>query len=206
MGKRTNRAVYLIASTLVRPFFGMKVIGRENIPEGGCLICPNHTTASDAISAILALGRKCEYAAMAKGGFPVDRDGNDLNAIRLGTKALKDGKKLLLFPEGTRRRDGQLGPAKAGAGMFALRTNVPIVPVYITPGKKFLRRTTVRFGEAFYPERIGDKHAEHYGKEVDKLAAGVENEGKQHKRVPSCRHELLWNRVVANHQQGKKYK
>lgn len=199
MGKKTNRAIYLIASTLVRPFFGTKVIGRENIPEGGCLICPNHTTASDAISVILALGRKCEYAAMAKaelfknrvlawflsavGGFPVDREGNDLNAIRLGVKALKEGKKLILFPEGTRRRDGQLGPAKAGAGMFALRANVPIVPVYITPGKKFLRRTTVRFGEAFYPERLGEKHAEQYQNAADQIMTRIavmkaEEEGK----------------------------
>lgn len=198
MGKKLNRAIYLIATTLVRPFFGTKVIGRENIPDGGCLICPNHTTASDAISAILALGKNCDYAAMAKaelfknrivgwfltavGGFPVNREGNDLNAIRLGAKALKAGKKLILFPEGTRRRDGKLGPAKAGAGMFALRANVPIVPVYITPGRKFLRRTTVRFGESFYPECVGEKHAEQYQNASDQIMARIavmmEEEGK----------------------------
>ena len=50
MGNKLNRAIYLIGSTLVRPFFGTKVVGKENIPADGCLICPNHTTASDAIS------------------------------------------------------------------------------------------------------------------------------------------------------------
>jgi 1-acyl-sn-glycerol-3-phosphate acyltransferase len=189
MGNKLNRAIYLIGSTLVRPFFGTKVVGKENIPADGCLICPNHTTASDAISIILALGKNCDYAIMAKaelfknrilawlfnavGGFPVNREGNDLNAIRLGTKALKAGKKLILFPEGTRRRDGKLGPAKAGAGMFAMRANVPIVPVYITPGKKFLRRTTVRFGEAFYPECIGEKHAEQYQNASDQIMTRI---------------------------------
>ena len=189
MGNKLNRAIYLIGSTLVRPFFRTKVVGKENIPADGCLICPNHTTASDAISIILALGKNCDYAIMAKaelfknrilawlfnavGGFPVNREGNDLNAIRLGTKALKTGKKLILFPEGTRRRDGKLGPAKAGAGMFAMRANVPIVPVYITPGKKFLRRTTVRFGEAFYPECIGEKHAEQYQNASDQIMTRI---------------------------------
>ena len=199
MDKQRSRALYLIGSTLVRPFFRTRVIGRDNLPEGGCLVCPNHTTASDAVSALLALGKDCDYAAMAKaelfknrflawfltalGGFPVDRDGNDLNAVRIAAKALKAGKKLLLFPEGTRRKDGTLGPAKAGAGMFALRANVPIVPVYITPGKKFLRRTTVRFGEAFYPERIGEKHAEQYQNAADQIMVRIaammaEEEGK----------------------------
>ena len=57
--------------------------------------------------------------------------------------------------------------------MFAMRANVPIVPVYITPGKKFLRRTTVRFGEAFYPECIGEKHAEQYQNASDQIMARI---------------------------------
>lgn len=185
MGKKLDRAVFLVTVTVLRPIFWTKAKGKENIPSGGCLVCPNHTTATDAVSLVLALGNHCDYAAMAKaelfknrilawfltavGGFPVNREGNDLSAIRLGTKALKDGKKLLLFPEGTRRRDGKLGPAKAGAGMFALRAGVPIVPVYITPGKKLFRLTTVRFGEAFYPDSVGDKHSEQYQNASDQI-------------------------------------
>ncbi len=189
MGKKLDRAVYLITITALRPFFWTKTKGRENIPEGGCLVCPNHTTASDIVPVVLALGTRCDFAAMAKaelfqnavvawflrtvGGIPVNRDGNDLNAIRLGTKALKTGKKLILFPEGTRRRDGQLGPAKAGAGMFALRTGVPIVPVYVTPGKKLFRITTVRFGAPFYPDCAGEKHSDQYQNASDQIMAHI---------------------------------
>lgn len=198
MSKRLNRAIYLALVALLRPFFWTKAISRENIPTGGCLICPNHTTASDAISVVLALGIHCDYAAMAKaelfkmpifawilrtlGAFPVHREGSDLHAIRLGTKALKDGKKLILFPEGTRRKDAVLGPAKSGAGMFALRTGVPIVPVYITPGRKFFRRTAVRFGAPFYPDCLGEKHSEQYqnasGQIMDRIAEMMAEEGK----------------------------
>lgn len=190
MGKKLDRAVFLIAVTVLRPLFWTKAKGKENIPEGGCLICPNHTTATDAISAVLALGNHCSYAAMAKAelfknpvlawflravsAFPVNREGNDLNAIRLGTRALKEGKKLLLFPEGTRRRDGTLGPAKAGAGMFALRAGVPIIPVYITPGKKLLRRTTVRFGKPFYPDCVGEKHSDQYQNASDQIMVHIQ--------------------------------
>ena len=186
MRKRINRGLFLVAASVVRLLFWTKAKGKENIPEGGCLICPNHTTASDPISVILGLGLNCDYTVMAKAelfknqilawllrsvanAFPVNREGNDLGAIRLGTKALKEGKKLILFPEGTRRRDGKLGPAKAGAGMFALRAGVPVVPVYITPGKKLFRCTTVRFGEAFYPECVGEKHSEQYQNASDQI-------------------------------------
>lgn len=189
MGKKLDRVVISAILAVVRPFFRTKVKGLELIPEGGCLICPNHTTATDAVSTVIALYNHCEFAAMAKaelfkypviswllraaGGFPVNRESNDLNAIRLGTKALKEGKKLILFPEGTRRRDGNLGPAKAGAGMFALRAKVPIVPVYITPGKKFLRLTTVRFGEPFYPDCIGEKHSDQYQNAADQIMVKI---------------------------------
>ena len=169
MGKRADRWIYLISINILRLMYWTKAIGRENIPQGGCLICPNHTANADSISLVLALGIHCEYAAMAKaelfknpvvGGylravqaFPVNRGGNDLGAIRLGTRCIKEGKKLLLYPEGTRMKDGKLGAAKPGAGMFSLRTGAPIVP----------------FGEPFYPERRSESHAEAYQAASDQV-------------------------------------
>lgn len=197
MVKRIQRLVYLISIGLLRLVYWTKPVGRENIPAGGCLICPNHTANADSISVVLGLGITCNYAAMAKAelfknpivgaylravqAFPVNRGGSDMAAIRLGTKCIKEGKKLLLFPEGTRMKDGKLGKAKPGAGMFSLRTGAPIVPVYITPGKKFLRRTVVRFGTPFVPEREGDSHTEiyqHASDQVMERIAGLAEEGK----------------------------
>ena len=78
-------------------FFGYRVIGRENIPEGGCVVCPNHVQLSDPPFAAVALGGKTPLRLMAKkelfrkkifawliaalGAFPIDREGADITAI-----------------------------------------------------------------------------------------------------------------------------
>lgn len=67
-------------------------------------------------------------------------------------KYLKDGELLLMFPEGTRHQDGEFGDAKTGAAMLALRTGVPIIPIYLPAEKKWFRWNPVVFGEAYYPK------------------------------------------------------
>lgn len=47
-------------------FFGYRVIGRENIPEGGCVVCPNHVQLSDPPFAAVALGGKTPIRLMAE--------------------------------------------------------------------------------------------------------------------------------------------
>ena len=72
-------------------------------------------------------------------------------------KYLKDGEKLLMFPEGTRHQDGDMGDAKTGCAMLAVRTGVPIVPVYMPAEKKWFRFNPVVFGEPYYPQVVGRK-------------------------------------------------
>ena len=83
-------------------FFGYRVIGRENIPEGGCVVCPNHVQLSDPPFAAVALGGKTPIRLMAKkalfrkkifawliaalGAFPIDREGADITAIKTATR------------------------------------------------------------------------------------------------------------------------
>ena len=76
----------------------------------------------------------------------------DVAAIKTAMKYLKDGELLLMFPEGTRHQDGEFGDAKTGAAMLALRTGVPIVPIYLPAEKKWFRWNPVVFGEAYYPK------------------------------------------------------
>ena len=91
-------------------------------------------------------------------------------AVKRALKCLKDGDKLLMFPEGTRSKDGEMREAKTGAAMFAIRTGVPIVPMYIPAEKKWFRRTPVVFGEAFYPQIEGKKGTpEDYERVADEL-------------------------------------
>ena len=64
-------------------------------------------------------------------------------------RALKDGKKLLIFPQGTRGTEAD--GAKEGAAMLAVKTGVPILPMYISEDKKFRRHVRIVIGEPFMP-------------------------------------------------------
>jgi len=102
-------------------------------------------TIGDPFYVVFAFGRRYPMRAMAKiqimrvpfigwilgkgGVFGVDRGHADMHAVKTALKLLKDGNKLLMFPEGTRVREGEDVAAKTGAAMFATRTGVPIVPM-----------------------------------------------------------------------------
>ena len=64
---------------------------------------------------------------------------------------LKAGDKVIMFPEGTRAAEGEDLEAKNGVAMIALKTGVPIFPIFIEPKKRWFRWTRVVYGEPFYP-------------------------------------------------------
>ena len=162
---------YHLLYAVIWPFFNLfrpiRVVGRENIPEGPAVICPNHTTIGDPFYVVFAFGWKYPMRAMAKiqimrvpfigwilskaGVFGVDRGNADLKAVKLALKFLKDGDKLLMFPEGTRVHEGENVEAKTGAALFATRTGAPLLPVYVQVKKKLFRRNTVVIGEPYHP-------------------------------------------------------
>ena len=162
---------------VIWPFFNLmrplRVHGREHIPEEAAVICPNHTTIGDPFYVVFAFGWRYPMRAMAKiqimrvpfigwilskaGVFGVDRGHADMKAVKTALKFLKDGSKLLMFPEGTRVHQGEDVAAKTGAAMFSTRTGVPLLPVYIQPKKKLFRRNDVVIGEPYYPQFEGRK-------------------------------------------------
>ena len=168
---------YGMLYAVIWPFFNLvhpvKAVGRENIPEGAALICPNHTKASDPFFVLFAFKRRHIMRAMAKaeimrvpvigrilgkaGVFGVDRGSADINAVKTALRVLKEGYKLLMFPEGTRVGEGESVEAKTGAAMFAVRTGAPIIPVYIPAKKHWFRPTTVVIGQPYYPQVAGRK-------------------------------------------------
>ena len=142
---------------------GVRTEGREKLPAGAAIICPNHTSLRDPLYMAVACGRNEPLRFMAKaevwkskflggliaslGAFPVRRGEADLDAIRQSMGILKDGQKLLIFPEGTRVTEGKDVEAKAGAAMLAAKTGAPIVPVAIVNGRKYFTPTRVIFGD-----------------------------------------------------------
>jgi 1-acyl-sn-glycerol-3-phosphate acyltransferase len=128
------------------------VLGRENLDgvRGPYVAVSNHTSHLDAPLIIGALPRKLSrYVAAGaaadyffdvwwrKGltslffnAFPVDRTGLR-GRHGLATSLLDDGVPLLLFPEGTRSRTGEMGAFKPGAAALCISRDVPCLPVAI---------------------------------------------------------------------------
>jgi len=93
------------------------------------------------------------------GAFPIKRGQGDLGAMKETINRLKNGRAVLIFVEGTRQVGNAPSKAQAGAGFLAVKSGVPIVPVYVSgtnqvmaPGTKFFKRGPVSatFGEPFY--------------------------------------------------------
>lgn len=170
---RFYRVLYAVLWPVFHLLYPIKVTGRENIPEGAAVICPNHTNALDPFFVVFAFRRRHILRAMAKaelmripvigwllrhlGVFGVERGAADIGAVKTSLRHLKDGRKLLMFPEGTRVSEGESVETKTGAAMFSTRAGVPIVPVYIEAHKRLFRVNRVVIGEPFAPQTAGRK-------------------------------------------------
>ena len=159
--------LYTFLWFLTVPFFTLfyprKTSGRAHIPSGGALFCANHSAASDPFFVAYGLGFRHQIHFMAKmelfnipllgallrtlGTFPVDRR-NGAAAIKSAMRLLKDGKKVLMFPEGTRSSTDDT-TAKTGAIRIATQMGAAIVPVYIPRKKKPFRLNRVLIGEPY---------------------------------------------------------
>jgi 1-acyl-sn-glycerol-3-phosphate acyltransferase len=63
--------------------------------------------------------------------IPIDREGSGAAGMKRILGALENGRAVILFPEGTRTRDGALQPARSGIGLLAIKSNAPVVPVRV---------------------------------------------------------------------------
>lgn len=168
---RFYHVVYALLHPILGLIFPFRVVGVEHVPEGRALLCPNHASAIDPIVVALALPNDSRIGFMAKkslfeipvlkwllrklGAFPVNRDGNDLNAIKTAMKVLQDDGRLMIFPEGTRVEKQGDTDAKTGVVMLSTRTAAPMIPIYCGGKKKLFHKTTVVFGEPYVPQIAG---------------------------------------------------
>lgn len=165
------RFAWLLVRFLLIVFFRLKVKGAKQVPkEGGVILASNHCSLLDPPVVGVSTWRELNFMAKRElfagrllGGlisrlhaFPVRR-GFGRDAIKAALDVLAREQALLLFPEGTRSKDGRLGPVKAGLGMLAVVTGKPIVPVCISGTRRLWRsflgldRIQVTFGEALLP-------------------------------------------------------
>lgn len=172
------RAWYASARVMVAAplffLFRLKVEGLDNLPrEGPVIIASNHRSYMDPPAVAVACPRRVHFMAKKSlfgsiparalltslGGFPVDRERIDREAIRTALWFLEQGRVLGIFPEGTRGR-GDLGRGLDGTAWLALKAGCPVLPVAVIGTEEImqsvvlsfrLKRLVVRFGEPIWP-------------------------------------------------------
>ena len=151
-----------VLTIVTKLLFFVRIEGKENIPEGACVIMGNHRAWIDPFClAMCARDREIRFmgkkelwgnkvfAWIAKQvrGIPVDRGNVDMASIRLSMTVLKAGHTLGIFPEGTRTKGDGMLPLQGGAALLALRSKCDVVPVYIDGSYKLFRPVVVRVGK-----------------------------------------------------------
>jgi 1-acyl-sn-glycerol-3-phosphate acyltransferase len=147
----------------LRPVTGWRVWGRDLIPRtGGLIVASNHISFWDPPIIGAILPREVHFLAKEElfsnpvfgavirsyNAIPIRRGMVDLSGMARAVETLRRGGAMMMFPEGTRMRDGKLHPARPGVGMMAVNAGVPVVPCYIAgsdrPGRWLFRRERVR--------------------------------------------------------------
>ena len=127
-------------------YFRWRVFGAENVPlQGGVILASNHASFLDPPLVGSGLNRDINYLARESlfrfpgvgallrswNAVPVDRDGGGAKGLKIILNRLLDGGGIILFPEGTRTKDGNLQPARSGIGLTVIKSTAPVVPVRV---------------------------------------------------------------------------
>lgn len=135
----------------------LEVAGLEFIPRGGaCLIAPNHQSAFDTFVWLTLLPRCCYVLKQellriplfgpllpAGGMIAIDREAGTAalrGLLRLGQRAARDGRQIVIFPEGTRVPPGEVLPLQPGVAALAAHLGLPVIPAVTDSGRLWGRR------------------------------------------------------------------
>lgn len=136
---------------IVKLFLIKKVKGKENIPRQNFILAANHSSHLDQlVTGFICVPRKFHYIGQidryrglnrillkilytVAGVIRVHRENNESKkeAIEKSVQVLKKGASLIIYPEGTRTRNGKISKGKLGIAKIFLKTGVPILPIGI---------------------------------------------------------------------------
>lgn len=175
---------------------GVRYSGRENVPKtGAVLVVSNHQSHFDPPLVGSPCPRRMNYLARetlfrfallrwlirSLDAIPIDREGGGLTGIKESLRRLKRGEMVLVFPEGTRTRDGEIAPFRPGFTVLAARSGAAILPVAIEGAfdvwprwRKFPRLGKIR---VHYGQPI--PHEEIQGRDEREVVAEVERRVRQ---------------------------
>jgi 1-acyl-sn-glycerol-3-phosphate acyltransferase len=137
---------WLFFRTIYKFYFRWRAFNPERVPlQGPVILASNHASFIDPPLVGAGLHRKINYLARESlfrfpivgwvlrswSAVPVDRDGGGGAGLKAILNRLLDGGGIILFPEGTRTRDGKLQPARSGIGLTVIKSDAVVVPVRV---------------------------------------------------------------------------
>jgi 1-acyl-sn-glycerol-3-phosphate acyltransferase len=155
---RSARLAAWLCRVVLRLVARVRAEGVDDLArEGPLIVTVNHMSNADPplVAGWLtpALGRRPHFLAKEalfrgplgaflrwQGVVPVRAGGSDVDAYRAARALLDAGEVVVIFPEGTRSRDGALAEPLPGAALLAVRTGAPVLPVGVSGTDRFLRR------------------------------------------------------------------
>ncbi len=157
-----NSFVYKLTHSVSRLFtillLDYRIEGQDRMPESGpVLVLSNHQSTLDPVLVGILFRRKLVYLAKKSlfnnkffgflircyDSIPIDRERGGLEGLREILNRLKQGKAVLIFPEGTRSRNGELLPIKGGFLSVAKRSQAALLPVAVVGGSEILVKDKV---------------------------------------------------------------
>jgi len=166
------RIARLVLAIYYRLFYRMEIIGQENIPrQGGCILCANHTSVKDPMALAIMVKRSIHFIAKQElksnklfglvltwlNTVPVDRQNVNMSTFKMVLDKLKEGKCIGIFAQGTRIKEIEAKDAKAGVALFAVKGNVPVVPICISSTYKHFSKIYIHVGKPMSMEEYQGK-------------------------------------------------
>jgi len=164
--------VYFVGWVCFRAFFrfylGWRVCNPERVPlSGPVILASNHASFLDPPLVGAGVKRGINYLARENlfrfpvlgwilqqwQVVPVDREGGGAKGLKAILDRLLAGGAIILFPEGTRSRDGQLQPARSGIGLTVIKSQAPVVPVRVFGTFEAYHRE-MRFPKPLHPVTV----------------------------------------------------
>ena len=190
---RFYRVVRAVLTPLIRLLWPTEIVHKERFDEmqGGLVVC-NHYAIPDTLIPVAQLYKK-ELHVLAKaeafecakianwflrkaGAIPVHRGEPDINAVKEVLGVLRAGKKLVMYPEGTRNREGtkEMLEFKQGAARFAIKSRTHVLPMVYYRMHKVFRKNWLYIGEPISLEEFyGTRDPEAYEKATEKVYEGM---------------------------------